>query len=184
LSDEEIALQAKVGADGCMDELLTRYKSMVLKCARSFFLTGGARDDLVQEGMIGLYRAILRFDPIKCPNFKSFASLCVKRQIIDAVRKNNSGKNFVMNNYVSLDDGAGLYSADRENPEEKIISTEAYNEFKEKTKSLSRLENIILEKYLEGKTYSEISDEICRPEKSVDNAIQRIRKKLQNCNRE
>jgi RNA polymerase sporulation-specific sigma factor len=206
LSDENLARLARDGDSAAMDTLLTRYKGVVLQCSRRFFLTGGAGDDLFQEGMIGLYRAILRFDGEKNPRFKSFASLCIKRRIIDAVRKNNTSKNYALNNCVSLD-GLGLTS-DFSDPEERIISIEAYEELKAESKNLSRLERIILEKYLDGKSYSEIALEIQNAgaaknnetvknnetakkkktatesvgmtEKNVDNAIQRIRRKLKN----
>ncbi|MDR2090260.1 MAG: sigma-70 family RNA polymerase sigma factor [Clostridiales bacterium] len=183
-SDENLAEFARGGDADAMDALLTRYKSVVLQCARRFFLTGGERDDLIQEGMIGLYRAVLRFDAERNPRFKSFASLCIKRQIIDAVRKNNSAKNYALNNCVPLDD---LGTApDFFGPEERVLSAEAYEELKAESKTLSRLERIIMEKYLEGKSYSEIAAEIRSggeikknaTEKSIDNAIQRIRKKL------
>jgi RNA polymerase sporulation-specific sigma factor len=151
---------------------------MVLRCARQFFLSGGGGDDLVQEGMIGLYRAVLRYDGEKNATFKSFAALCVKRQIIDAVRKNNNVRNQALNNYVSLDDETDFFSPSFENPEDFLISRESFEEFKEKTKNLSKLESVIFKKYLEGKTYSEISAEIKSGEKTVDNALQRIRKKI------
>jgi RNA polymerase sporulation-specific sigma factor len=200
LSDENLAELAKSGDADAMDALLTRYKSVVLQCASRFFLSGGARDDLIQEGMIGLYRAILRFDGEKKAGFKGFAATCVKRQIIDAVRKNNNSRNYALNNYVSLDE-VGL-SADLPDPEERVLSIEAYEELKAESKNLSRLELIILKKYLDGKSYSEIAFEIRNgaveknidaernidkakknigiTEKSVDNAIQRIRRKLKN----
>jgi RNA polymerase sporulation-specific sigma factor len=223
LSDEKLAELAKSGDPTAMDALLTRYKSVVLQCARRFFLAGGARDDLIQEGMIGLYRAVLRFDGEKETLFKNFAATCIKRQIIDAVRKNNNSKNYALNNYVSLDGLAA--SADFSDPEERLLSIEAYEELKAESKNLSRLERVILKKYLDGKSYSEIASEIRGgaeenddaendgkkeskndgkkernaakqngkneknadkiknigvTEKSVDNAIQRIRRKLKN----
>jgi RNA polymerase sporulation-specific sigma factor len=189
LSDENLAALAKGGDIDAMDALLTRYKSVVLQRARRFFLAGGERDDLIQEGMIGLYRAVLRFDLEKKTEFKNFASLCIKRQIIDAVRKNNNSKNYALNNYVSLDE-IGLGS-DFSDPEERVLSIEAYEELKAESKNLSRLERIILEKYLDGKSYAEIAFEIQNDKKedntekrknggitgkSVDNAIQRIRR--------
>jgi RNA polymerase sporulation-specific sigma factor len=128
--------------------------------------------------MIGLYRAILRFDPQKYPVFKSFAALCIRRQIIDAVRKSNSGKNYALNTYISLEDSGPLASGAGENPEERLIGEETYLEVIERSKNLSKLERLILERYLSGKTYAEIAAEITGGEKSVDNALQRIRKKL------
>ena len=178
ITDEALAVRAKHGDADCMDALLTRHKAMVLQSARAFFLEGGSGEDLVQEGMIGLYRAILRFDEVKSPSFRSFAQLCVKHQIIDAVRKHNSGKNFALNNTVPLDEESGLSAPLAVCPETRLLSVEACEEIREKYKSLSKLERLILEKYLDGKSYAQISSEISSPEKSVDNAIQRIRKKL------
>ncbi|MDR1939323.1 MAG: sigma-70 family RNA polymerase sigma factor [Clostridiales bacterium] len=178
-TDEELAAAARGGDADAFDALLTRYKSVVLTCVRPFFLSGGGRDDLVQEGMIGLYRAVLKYDSSRSAGFKGFAVTCIKRGIIDAVRKDNSGKNLALNGYVPIDGGVEFFLPSSNNPEDVLIGAEAVEEIKQRSKNLSRLESIILSKYLDGKTYSEISGEICATQKSVDNAIQRIRKKLQ-----
>jgi RNA polymerase sporulation-specific sigma factor len=179
MTDEELAALAKSGDVRAFDDLSARYKSVVLTCARSFFLSGGGRDDLVQEGMIGLYRAVLKYDPSKNISFKSFAVVCIKRNIIDAVRRDNAGKNYVLNSSVSLDDEPALVSPPSSNPENLLIGAEAVSELMRRSERLSKLERVILKKYLEGKTYFEIAKEIDSTQKSVDNAVQRIRKKMQ-----
>ncbi|MDR2046644.1 MAG: sigma-70 family RNA polymerase sigma factor [Clostridiales bacterium] len=181
-TDEWLATAAREGDSASMNALLSRYESTVLQYAKQFYSVGGGRDDIMQEEMIGLYRAVLHFDANK-GRFKSFALLFVKRQIINAIRTNNSNKNCVLNNYVSID--GSTVSVPSPDPEARLLAREAYEEMKEKSKRFSGLERAILKEYLKGKTYSQIATDISRneknrriTEKSVDNAIQRIRGKL------
>lgn len=191
LSDEELVELSSSGDKNATEHLLARYKNTVRSKARMYFLVGADRDDIVQEGMIGLFKAIRDFDNTKLASFKSFAELCVRRQIITAVKAATRKKHQPLNNYISLskpifDDEndstlqdflSELKGAD---PEELFIWKENAAIIGEKMQEvLSKLEKEVLSLYLGGKSYQEIAKIMDRPPKSIDNALQRIKKKLE-----
>lgn len=191
LSDEELVELSSAGDKNATGLLLSRYKNTVRSKARMYFLVGADRDDIVQEGMIGLFKAIRDFDNSKLASFKSFAELCVRRQIITAVKAATRKKHLPLNNYISLskpvfdDEGDGtledfLSELKGADPEELFIWKENATIIGEKMNEvLSKLEREVLGMYLEGKSYQEIAKLMDRPPKSIDNALQRIKKKLE-----
>ena len=179
-SDEQLALLAQQGEKRAVETLLNRYKSAVRGRARGFFLAGGDTDDLVQEGMVGLYSAILAYSSASGKSFKNFAYLCVTRKLLDAVKGSVRQKNVPLNNYVSIFDPDFEGLSQEQTPEEFLITTESRAEFWVKIgKALSDFEFRIITMYLEGMSYSEICGATGKDFKSVDNAIQRSKKKLQ-----
>ena len=191
LSDEELVELSSEGDKNATELLLSRYKNAVRSKARMYFLVGADRDDIVQEGMIGLFKAIRDFDNSKLASFKSFAELCVRRQIITAVKTATRKKHLPLNNYISLskpafdDEGDGTLSdflaeLKDSDPESLFIWKENAAIISEKMNEvLSKLEREVLGMYLEGKSYQEIAKIMQRPPKSIDNALQRIKKKLE-----
>lgn len=190
MTDSELVLLANDGDDFAMESLISRYKNFVRAKTRSYFLIGADRDDIIQEGMLGLFKAIRDFDADKNNSFKTFAELCVTRQIITAVKTATRLKHTPLNNYVSFN--KPVYEDDTEktlleilnnrlelDPEEIIINKEKLAETEEKIKnSLSKFENTVLNLYLSGKNYQEIAILLEKPAKSIDNALQRIKKKI------
>ena len=179
LKDEKLVEKARGGDKHAMDELLLRYAGMVRSKARRFFLLGGETEDLIQEGMIGLYHAI---DDYKTEgrnlSFKNFAHLCVNRRIIDAVKTSARKKNMPLNGYVSLLDADEM--AIEQGPEDELIRNEDKREFYQKiSKELSDFEFRVIVMYIDGMSCLEICESTGKSEKSVDNAIQRSKKKLQ-----
>lgn len=163
-----------------VEMILQAYKPLVSKIARQYFLMGGEMDDLIQEGMIGLYKAINSYDKEKNASFKTFATLCIKRKIQTAVKQSLTLKNSL---YRDLFDDSILDIIDtpsaKENPEEKAISKEKYEYIGlEIEKRLSQFEKDVLKKYLSGMTYDDIASALEVTRKSVDNALSRIRAKL------
>ena len=191
LSDEALAELSATGDKNATEYLLSRYKNTVRSKARMYFLVGADRDDIVQEGMIGLFKAIRDFDNTKQASFKSFAELCVRRQIITAIKTATRKKHIPLNSYISLskpvfDDENDGFLADvlpeleEYSPEDMFIRKEnAADVGKIIEESLSKLEKEVLEMYLDGKSYQEIAKAMKRPPKSIDNALQRIKKKLE-----
>ena len=191
--DEEIAIEAKTGNVMAQEYLINKYESFVKTKAKSYFLIGADREDIYQEGMIGLYKAIRDFNPEKLSTFKAFAELCVTRQIITAIKTATRQKHIPLNTYISLnkpiyeeesertllDVLAGLKITD---PEELVISQEEKIRIEEEIeKVLSRLELEVLNSYLDGKSYQEIACDLDRHAKSIDNALQRVKRKLEKC---
>ena len=181
LSDEQLAVLAKT--DGvALETLIERYKKAVKSSARQYFLAGGEEDDLIQEGSIGLFKAITTFDGTS--PFKAYAFRCIKSGIISVVRKSTSGKSRPLNYYVPIcvgddEDKNSLIKGEISDPEEEYINSEAAKEFMERVKAaLSGYEYEILRFYLDGYSYEEIADLQAKNVKSVDNAVQRIRKKI------
>ncbi len=159
--------------------LLQRYKNLVRSKAHGFFLAGGDAEDLMQEGMLGLYDAILAYDAQKKSSFRTFASACIVHKIMDAVRLDCGKKNAPLNNYISFaDDGyAGLSFSS--GPEETVILEESTRELLAKISSvLSDFEYRIIRMYMDGMNLAQIAESIQKPTKSVDNALQRAKKKL------
>ncbi|CAN5878478.1 RNA polymerase sporulation sigma factor SigH [soil metagenome] len=188
--DETLVVRCWAGEDEALDLLLTRYRAAVRNKARSYFLAGADREDVVQEGMIGLYKAVRDFDPSHQSSFRSFADLCVTRQIISAVKSATRQKHTPLNSYVSLhlpahhDDDAGAeivdeIAAEAMDPAEAVVSAAELTMLEEYfAEILSDLEAEVLQRYVEGETYVEIADALNRHTKSIDNALQRIKKKL------
>lgn len=193
ISDEEIVLKAKGGNKLAQEKIINKYEQFVRNKAKSYFLIGADKEDIYQEGMIGLYKAIRDFNPEKLTSFKGFAELCITRQIITAIKTATRQKHIPLNTYVSLNKPMYEEESDRtlldviegltvSDPEELIIGREEVNHIeKEISKVLSELELEVLMSYLDGKTYQEIACDLDRRAKSIDNALQRVKKKLEKC---
>ncbi|MCR2045556.1 RNA polymerase sporulation sigma factor SigH [Anaerosalibacter massiliensis] len=191
LEDEDIVEEAKRGDLQALEYLITKYKNFVRIKARSYFLIGADREDIIQEGMIGLYKAIRDYNKDKLTSFKAFAELCITRQIITAIKTATRQKHIPLNSYVSLNKPIYDEESDRTlldvlsgvkitDPEELIIGREELNNIENKIgEILSDLEWEVLMAYLEGKSYQEIAVELDRHVKSIDNALQRVKRKLE-----
>lgn len=189
-TDEELVFLAQNGDTNCELEIFARYKNLLRKVCRSYFLIGGDIEDLTQEGMIGLYKAIKGYTKSKNTSFASFAGLCVKRQVQTAIKKASSQKNLILSTAIPLTGQSKFDDEEEENfeiiipsndplPDEVLISEESLNEIKDSIrKKLSTLELKVLSKYLHGKSYKDIAKETSLTEKSIDNALSRIKKKL------
>lgn len=176
-TDEALVTLAQAGDEGAEQELLFRYLNLVRFCARKFFLIGGEQDDLIQEGMMGLYSAIKNYKSDCGKNFKNFAYLCVWRRIIDTVKKASSSRNAPLNNSVSVRDAELLFSG--VNPEDTVISDDDRREMnKMMSRVLTDIEFKVFTMYMDGATNTEICEMTGKSPKSVDNAIQRSKKKL------
>ena len=190
LSDEEIVrLAQQDGENAALEYLLNKYKNFVRTKARSYFLIGADHEDIVQEGMIGLYKAIRDFQPSRLTTFRSFAELCVKRQIITAIKAATRQKHVPLNSYVSLNKPLYDEESDRTlldviegrvtNPEDLYISQEDLARIqKQISEVLSDLERQVLDAFMDGKSYQEIAELLGRHVKSIDNALQRVKRKL------
>ena len=179
MNEKELLKRAKTD-ENVVEQLLQKYKALVLKIARHYYIVGGDIDDLTQEGMIGLLRAIKCYDDSQEVAFITFAYTCVKRQIISAIKKANSKKNQVFLNLFDNDCLRFLDKpTDKENPEINFISKENYSYLNEIIFSkLSKMEIKVLREYLTGETYLQIANKLNMTKKSVDNALGRIRQKL------
>lgn len=186
-TDEELILKYRQGESGCMDELISRYKDYVRAKSRSYFLIGGEQEDLMQEGMIGLFKAIRDFLPNKNSLFKTFAMLCISRQLATALKLSTRIKHLPLNSYISfyqnLNDDMevkDILEANDLSPEQIMIDKENISALTGSIeKKLSALEKKVLYKYVEGITYRQISEQLKCSKKIIDNALQRIKKKLQ-----
>ncbi len=190
-SDEEVVFEAKEGNIVAQEYLIHKYKNFVKAKARSYFLIGADREDIIQEGMIGLYKAIRDFKGDKLSSFRAFAELCITRQIITAIKTATRQKHIPLNSYVSLNKPIYDEDSDRTlldiltgtkitDPEELMINREEYNDIEFKMgEILSELEWKVLTLYLEGKSYQEIALDLRRHVKSIDNALQRVKRKLE-----
>ena len=188
-NDEEAAMLAQQGDGDAMEFLLDKYKNFVRARARSYFLIGADHEDIVQEGMIGLYKAIRDYKPDKQASFRAFAELCVKRQIITAIKTATRQKHVPLNSYVSLNKPLYGEESDRTlldviegrvtNPEDLFIGQEDVSHIEEQIGTvLSDLEQQVLFAFLDGKSYQEIAVMLNRHVKSIDNALQRVKRKL------
>ena len=188
LSEERVIELVQHGDNEAGNELSLRYRPLIKKCNRPYFLVGGDEEDLIQEGMMGLVTSMQTYSPDRQCTFKSYAELCIKRRILSAIKAANRFKHMPLNYRLSLDE---IYSDDEEpnaiiadarytlTPEQQIIREEEIQSLRTLSKSLlSSLENKVLELYLEGLSYEEIAKGIGKPVKSVDSALQRIKKKL------
>ena len=191
LDDSEIAMLANNGDDGAVEYLLNKYKNFVRAKARSYFLIGADKEDLVQEGMIGLYKAIRDFREDKQSSFRAFAELCIVRQIITAIKTATRQKHKPLNSYVSFN--KPIYEDESDttlidvmigskvlNPEEIMIDQEDLETVQTRIgEILSSMEWRVLSLYLDGKSYQEIAELLDTGTKSIDNALQRVKKKLE-----
>ena len=189
MTDEDVVTLAQSGDGQALAFLLDKYKNFVRSKARSYFLIGADHEDIVQEGMIGLYKAIRDFKSAKLTSFRAFADLCVKRQIITAIKTATRQKHFPLNSYVSLNKPLYDEESDRTlldviegrvtNPEDLYISQEDLSSIQTQIDELlSDLEQQVLSAFLDGKSYQEIAALLGRHVKSIDNALQRVKRKL------
>ena len=180
VTDEQLCARVAGGDRSAEEALVLRYARLVRVCARPFFLAGGDSEDLIQEGMLGLLAAIREFRPDRGARFSTYAQVCIRRRIISAVRTAAGGKHAPLNDYVSLE--PSLLLADMEspsNPEDVVIHQEALRALESAIESqLTQLEGQVLARFLEGSSYAEIAEAVGRSPKSVDNAVQRIRRKI------
>ncbi len=193
MSDNELVILAQKGDNNAMEELIGKYKNLVKGKSRTYFLIGADRDDIIQEGMLGLFKAIRDYKDDKQASFRSFADLCVTRQLITAVKTATRRKHTPLNNYISLN--KPVYEDETErtlidhlsmrhnsDPEVILIDNENYDITNQKIKDmLSSFEYEVLEKYINGQSYNEIAIIMNKPPKSIDNALQRIKKKVLKC---
>ncbi|WP_377891991.1 RNA polymerase sporulation sigma factor SigH [Alkalihalobacillus sp. R86527] len=189
--DELLVVMVHEGHSRALEHLITKYKNFVRAKARSYFLIGADREDIIQEGMIGLYKAIRDFRGDKFSSFKAFAELCITRQMITAIKTATRQKHIPLNSYVSLDKPIYDEESDRTlldvicgtkvtDPEELIINQEEFDDIELKmSEILSDLERKVLMLYLDGRSYQEISVDLNRHVKSIDNALQRVKRKLE-----
>lgn len=193
LEDEQLIDIYKEGYPQAAEVLVQRYKNFVRSNVRTNFFVGADREDLIQEGMIGLFKAISDYDVTRKASFRSFASICIKGQISTALKTATRQKHMVLNTSVSLDRPIFDEDDDRttfmdllrleqsQGPEELLIRQERMKSMEKKlNKVLSKLESNVLKLYLEGQSYYEISKTLGRPDKSIDNALQRIKRKLED----
>ncbi|MBO5147887.1 MAG: sigma-70 family RNA polymerase sigma factor [Clostridia bacterium] len=178
-TDEEIVLQAQKNDESACEYILNKYKPMVRSVSRTYFLLGGDSDDIVQEGMIGLYRAVCSFSTEEGASFSTYANVCVRRQICTAIKAAARKKHSPLNDYISLDYHDNGELSVMFDPETIIENRERREHiYKEIEEKLSRFEKNVLSEYLKGGTYEEIGAIFGKESKSIDNAIQRIRRKL------
>ena len=190
LTDEQIIEQVKEGDEQALTFLLDKYKDLVNSKIGKYFIIGAENEDIIQEGLIGLYKAIKGFDASKQSSFRTFANICVERQLITAIKNSNRQKHMPLNSYLSLntsaydneDDSIELiekFQVDTiEDPLETIMKKEHFEEIQNTMhESLSKFEEQVLERYIQGESYELIAKRLDAPVKSIDNAIQRIRKK-------
>lgn len=191
VTDELIVEIAKKGDVDALEHIIRKYKNFVRVKARSYFLIGADREDIIQEGMIGLYKAIRDYRPDKLASFRAFAELCITRQIITAIKTATRQKHIPLNSYISLNKPIYDEESDRTlldvisghkvtDPEELVISKEELGHIEKKIgEILSSLEWDVLMLYLQGRSYQEIACDLNRHVKSIDNALQRVKRKLE-----
>jgi RNA polymerase sporulation-specific sigma factor len=191
MSDDELVELVHQGDMEAQETLIKRYKNFVLAKSRSYFLVGAYREDIVQEGMIGLYKAVRDYKIERLASFRAFAELCITRQIITAIKAATRQKHQPLNTYISLNKPIYDEESDRtlldilkggklSNPEALFISNETYDLIESEISSmLSDLEFDVLQEYLDGKSYQKIAEALNKHVKSVDNALQRVKRKLE-----
>lgn len=191
MTDEELVSLVHEGNTDALDFLINKFRHFVRMKARSYFLIGADKEDIIQEGMIGLYKAIRDFRSDKLSSFRAFAELCIIRQIITAIKTATRQKHIPLNSYVSLDKPIYDEESDRtlmdvltdngvDDPQQLMINNEEFLYMEEKMgEVLSELEREVLALYLDGQTYQEISEKLERHVKSIDNALQRVKRKLE-----
>lgn len=189
MSDEDLIQVIKSGDKPALEFLMNKYKELVNMKVSKFFMIGAEKEDIVQEGLIGLFKAVKGYNPEKQNSFKTFANLCVERQLITAIKSSNRQKHMPLNSYLSLNETAyeddedsnllDIFNAHKtEDPLETITKKEYYETVEHAIdKSLSDFEKQVLNYYMQGESYIQIAEKLDTPVKSIDNAIQRIRKK-------
>ena len=191
LTDEQIVGKVHDGDEEALAYILEKYKELVNMKVGKYFIVGAEKEDTIQEGMIGLFKAIKSFDNTKQNSFKSFANICIERQLITAIKSSNRQKHMPLNSYLSLntsaydnneDDSVELLerfnSNTIEDPLDTIMKQEYYKEVEDAVnRNLSKFEKQVLDRFLKGESYVKIAEKLDSPVKSIDNAIQRIRKK-------
>ena len=192
LTDEQVISYIREGDQKALSYILEKYKDLVNVKVSKYFMIGAEKEDIMQEGMIGLYKAIKSFDDTKQNSFKSFANICIERQLITAIKTSNRQKHMPLNSYLSLNMAAYDNNSDEnsvelietfdsktvEDPLDTITKKEYYEEIQNIViKSLSKFEKQVLEQFIKGESYTTIAENLNSPVKSIDNAIQRIRKK-------
>ena len=192
ISDEELVNKSKSGDKHALEFLLEKYKELVNMKVSKYFIIGAEKEDIVQEGMIGLYKAVKSYNNDKQNSFKSFANMCIERQLITAIKTSNRQKHLPLNSYLSLNNSAYdndedtelieiFNSRTAEDPLDTITKKEYYESVENAIdKNLSSFEKQVLSRYLQGESYVDIATKLDTPVKSIDNAIQRIRKKANN----
>lgn len=191
--EEEIVIEAKNGSVRAQEYVISKYESFVKAKSKSYFLIGADKEDIYQEGMIGLYKAIRDFNYEKSTTFKAFAELCITRQIITAIKTATRQKHIPLNTYISLNKPVSEDDSERtlldilssmkiSDPEALIIGKEEKAQIEDAiARVLSDLEMEVLQSYLDGKSYQEIACDLDRHAKSIDNALQRVKRKLEKC---
>lgn len=196
LTDVELVAQYQAGSDAALQVVITRYRRFARAKARNYFLVGADHEDVAQEALIGLYKAARDFRPEHLSSFRAFAELCITRQIITAIKTATRQKHQALNQYVSIsgarpgDESSGERSVEElihvhghvggVDPAERIVADERFEAMRHRlSEVLSELEVEVLVLYVEGKSYQEIGDELGRHVKSIDNALQRIKRKLE-----
>ena len=185
-SDEELIEKLRQGENDITDYILEKYKPLVRKKTNAMYLIGGETEDLIQEGMIGLFKAIRDYRPDKDAGFYHFAELCINRQLYSALEASNRKKHQPLNSYISLSDqdnqgavAAELLVDQERGPEQMVIEQELWEEYKKRLEqNLSKMENKVLQYYLDGNHYIQIAEIMGKSPKSIDNALQRIRQKI------
>ena len=192
LEDLDLVKRVRDGDERCLETLLSRYRNFARSKARSYFLAGSDKEDVVQEGMIGLFKAIRDFDLSQDTPFRAFAELCISRQILTAIKTANRQKHQPLNSSVSLDApaygdekgeasvGDNLVASTLSDPAELVISAQEIEAIRDSMRdNLTELEGDVLRLYMDGKSYEEIAGALGNHVKSIDNALQRIKRKLQ-----
>ncbi|HYP24815.1 MAG TPA: RNA polymerase sporulation sigma factor SigH [Actinomycetota bacterium] len=192
LEDLDLVKRVRDGDERCLETLLSRYRNFARSKARSYFLAGSDKEDVVQEGMIGLFKAIRDFDLSQDTPFRAFAELCISRQILTAIKTANRQKHQPLNSSVSLDApaygdeksessvGDNLVATTLSDPAELVISAQEIEAIRDSMRdNLTELEGDVLRLYMDGKSYEEIAGALGNHVKSIDNALQRIKRKLQ-----
>ncbi|MEE1008406.1 MAG: sigma-70 family RNA polymerase sigma factor [Agathobacter sp.] len=186
-TDEKLIEMLRKGEDDVMEYILEKYKPLVRKKTNAMYLIGGESDDLIQEGMIGLFKAVRDYCPNKETSFFTFANLCINRQLYSALEASNRKKHQPLNSYISFSIEEGemgisldeIFSDNSTSPEDLVIEQEKFKEFMEKLDDkLSKMERNVLNMYLNGDNYLQIAQIMNKEPKSIDNALQRIRQKI------
>lgn len=189
MNDEDLINIIKSGDKSALEFLINKYKELVNMKVSKFFMIGAEREDIMQEGLIGLFKAVKNYNPDKQNSFKTFANLCIERQLITAIKSSNRQKHMPLNSYLSLNESAyeedeessliDIFDAHQmEDPLDTITKKEYYKTLENAIdKSLSDFEKQVLNRYMQGESYVQIAEKLDAPVKSIDNAIQRIRKK-------
>ena len=191
MTDEELVMLAKKGDQEAYNHLINKYKNFIRSKTKSYFIMGAEKEDVIQEGLVGLYKAIRDYNPERKTSFKAFAELCITRQIITAIKTATRQKHLMLNTAISIDKPIYDDDSDRTlvdviaiskvcDPEEIYMRMELSKDLKEKIKkTLSPLESQVLTAYLEGLSYQEMAERLGRHVKSIDNALQRIKRKIE-----